>query len=82
VLREVVDPAPDKRAGDEDHPDRVERLTVKTAPPRLKSGGHASDQDADRDRDAVPRECQRPDLDRRIDPDRDCREHTRHCGSP
>jgi hypothetical protein len=77
VLREVAEPPPDKSADDQNHADCVERLRVEPAPPRLASRDHAADQDPDRDRDAVPRECQRADLDRRIDSDRD-RQERRH----
>ena len=36
VLHQVVEPAPDQSAGHKNHSDRVERLTVETAPARLQ----------------------------------------------
>ena len=73
MLREVVDPATDQRGHGEDHADRVERLGVEPAPAGLPGCDETSDDDPDRDRQAVPRDRDGPQLDGGIDADGDGR---------
>jgi hypothetical protein len=75
VFGEVEDLRADDRCDDQDQPHDLHRLDVQTARVRLARGDHAADENADRDRQTVPGDGQRAELDERVDPDRDACRH-------
>jgi len=68
----------DERTQDDDQSDRVQSLGLESPPPGVVSGRQATDDDADRDHQPVPGNGDRPDLDRRVDADRDYGRNSTH----
>jgi hypothetical protein len=73
VLEQEERPPSDERADDDDHAHRVQTLGAQPPPPGVVGRRQSTDHDPDRDRQPVPGHGDWPDLDRRVDPDRDHR---------